>query len=232
MGNFFKRLFRIGESEANAALDKVQDPVKLLKLKIEDLKGVLSKSTEGLAKVTATKIKMLSDVETLKTKGDTYIDKAKKLKAMMESGTIDAEAAKSDIVLLLNKHENTKDEIASMQKQADAQSVVVDNLKTKIVDLKNLIESTKGKITLLETQQQAAKANKTISKEMSSLNLDGIKGEMEALENSIASDNAEAASWDELSDSTQSDMDRIDAAISKSSTTSDDVLLDSFLNDK
>lgn len=231
MGNFFQRLFRIGKSEANAALDKIEDPIKLLKLKVEELSGTLATSNEGLAKVTAIKIKLLADVETVKQQADSYIEKATTLKQMMKAGSIDEDDAKSDILLLLNKNENALAEAKNLQVQADAQVKVVDNLKNKIVDLKNLIESTKKKITLLETQQQAAKANKTISKEMSSINLDGIKSEMAALEESISLDNAEAASWDELSDSTQSDMERIDAAIAKNSPTSNDVLLNDFLKD-
>lgn len=226
----FQRLFRIGKSEASAALDKVEDPIKLLKLKIEDLKGILTSSNEGLAKVTAVKIKQLADAEKLREQAKDYITKATKLKEMMNNETIDAEAAKADIVLLLNKHENTLGEAANMQAQADIQAKTVDALKQKVVDLKNLIESTKNKIGLLETQQKAAKANKAISKEMSTLNLDGVKSEMEALENSISADNAEAESWTELSDTTQSDMERIDAAIAKNSVTSNDVLLNDFLN--
>lgn len=231
MANLLQRLFRIGKSEASAALDKIEDPVKLLKLKTEELGGTLANANEGLAKVTAIKIKLLSDVEKVKQQGASYVEKATKLKELMKSGAISEEEAKSDIVLLLNKNENALTEAANLQKQADAQSKIVDNLKNKVLELKNLIETTKNKIVLLETQQKAAKANKTISKEMSSVNLDGIKSEMAALEESISLDNAEAASWDELSDSTQTDMDRIDAAIAKNSPTSNDVLLNDFLKD-
>ena len=173
--NIFKRLFRIGASEASSALDKVENPIKLLKLKTSELEGVLSTSTEGLAKVTAIKIKYLADIEELKDKATDYITKAKKLKSLMKDGSIDEEAAKSDITLLLNKHENTLVEVEALQKQADSQSKIVDNLKNKVVELKNLIQNTGKEIILLETQQKAAKANKSISKEMSSVNLDGIK---------------------------------------------------------
>ena len=44
MVNFFKRLFKIGEAEANAVIDKMEDPIKLTEQGIRDMKGDLQKS--------------------------------------------------------------------------------------------------------------------------------------------------------------------------------------------
>ncbi len=51
--NIFKRLFKIGQSEANAAIDNMEDPIKLTEQGIRDLKDDLSKNLESLAQVKA-----------------------------------------------------------------------------------------------------------------------------------------------------------------------------------
>ncbi|HIO27988.1 MAG TPA: PspA/IM30 family protein, partial [Flavobacteriaceae bacterium] len=45
--NIFKRLFKIGQSEANSAIDKMEDPIKMTEQGIRDMKQELEKSLEA-----------------------------------------------------------------------------------------------------------------------------------------------------------------------------------------
>lgn len=70
--NIFKRLFKIGEAEANSALDKMEDPIKLTEQGIRDLKLDLDKNLEALARVKALAIRAKNDQEE-------FLDKKKKI---------------------------------------------------------------------------------------------------------------------------------------------------------
>ncbi len=61
--NIFKRLFKIGEAEANSAIDKMEDPIKLTEQGIRDLKQDLEKNLEALAQVKALAIRAKNDQE-------------------------------------------------------------------------------------------------------------------------------------------------------------------------
>ncbi len=57
MAGIFRRLFKIGQSEAHATLDKFEDPVKLTEQGIRDLKKDLENSLQSLAEVKALAIR-------------------------------------------------------------------------------------------------------------------------------------------------------------------------------
>jgi phage shock protein A len=225
------RIFRFGKSEANSVLDKFENPIKLLKLKITEMEDAQGKSVTGLAKVKTIEIGQRTEAAKLKEKADTHLSNATKLKKMMKSETIDAEQAKKDILLLLNNHENFMNESKAMEAQADKQKAIVENLEQKVVKFKTLIKDTKNKIVTLEAQREAAKANKEISKELSTLNVDGVENELAELERRITSDNNEASAWESLDESTKTDEERINALLEQDSATDDNVLLKDFLND-
>ena len=228
---FFKKLFTWGKSEANALVDRITDDMKVLDLKIVEQKEMLDKSVNGLAKVKAIEIKQRSKAEQLREQADSYLEKANQLKVGMKNGTFKEEDAKKDILLLLNRHENVKNEATAMDAQADKQDKVVKALEKKIKDLKTLITTTEAKVVNLKAEREAAKANKEISKELSTLNVDSAASQIAELENKIQADNAEADAWEHLSESTMTDEERIDKMLNEASPTSDDELLKNFLED-
>ena len=61
--NIFRRLFKIGESETNSAIDKMEDPIKMTEQGIRDMKLDLDKSLEALAQVKALAIRAKNEQE-------------------------------------------------------------------------------------------------------------------------------------------------------------------------
>lgn len=49
----FRRMFKIGEAEAHAALDQVEDPVKMTEQGLRDLRKDLESSMQSMAQVKA-----------------------------------------------------------------------------------------------------------------------------------------------------------------------------------
>ncbi|WP_186441218.1 PspA/IM30 family protein, partial [Desulfamplus magnetovallimortis] len=49
--SFFSRLFKVGESNAHAIIDKMEDPIKMTEQGIRDLKKDLTEAMTALAEV-------------------------------------------------------------------------------------------------------------------------------------------------------------------------------------
>ena len=58
MFGVFKRLFKVAESEAHSAMDKLENPIKMTEQGIRDLKKDLEGSMKSLAQVKALTIQL------------------------------------------------------------------------------------------------------------------------------------------------------------------------------
>jgi phage shock protein A len=89
----FSRIFKIGQSEAHAAIDKLEDPIKLTEQGIRDLKGDLEKALQALAEVKAMAIRSNNDLATEQSRIKDYENKAMLLLKKGQSGDLDAAEA-------------------------------------------------------------------------------------------------------------------------------------------
>lgn len=226
---FWQRLFNIGRAKANKALDSIEEPIEQLTLKVRDLKEGYAKSVQGLAQVKALEIKYRKSANECLVKAADYLDKAKQIKARIDSGEWIEEEHKSSIILMLNKKENMENESKQKIKAAEDQLVVVTNLENKIKEMQKLITSTENQIVNLSAQAEAARVNKNVSKELSSVNVDSAKAQIAEIERRIESDNAEAAAWTDISDKLEDEEVKIEKLLNEPSPTSDNDLYSSFM---
>ena len=91
--NIFRRLFKIGESEANSAIDKMEDPIKMTEQGIRDMKQDLEKSLEALAQVKALAIRAKNEQEEHQDKAEDYHNKAILILKKAEKGQMEKEEA-------------------------------------------------------------------------------------------------------------------------------------------
>ena len=89
--NIFKRIFKVGQSEAHSALDKLEDPIKMTEQGIRDMKKDLDAALHALAEVKAMAIRARNEVEDYTNKAKDYGSKAMQLLSRAEAGTITAE---------------------------------------------------------------------------------------------------------------------------------------------
>lgn len=220
------RVITLFKVKAHSALDSLEDSVETLKQKVRELKESYDKSITGLANVKTVEINYRKTSEDFKSKATEYHNKAVKLKEKLKDDDVQL---KSDILLMLQKEQSMLEQSEVAFKNAENQKVIVDNLEAKIKEMKILITSTSNKITNLEAQRDAAKINKTISKEMSNLNFDGISSQIEEIEKHINNDNSEAQSWSTIGNELQTDEERINKTL-QNDKINDSELLNNFLN--
>ena len=218
--------------KAHKAMDSIENSIEILELKIRDLEQDYTKAVEGLAKVKALEIKYRNKANELKTSAAGYRQRALNIKSKIESGDWDETDGKADIIVMLNKEEQLTVEFNGMNTQADNQQSITENLAKKIKDMDKLIKTSKGQVTNLKAQKEASEVNKSVSKELSSVNFDGVASHVEEIEKQINQNNAEASAWEDLDTRLEDDEKRIERKLNESSPTSDSKLLDDFMNAK
>ena len=89
MAGIFQRLFKTGEAEAHALVDKLEDPIKMSEQAIRDLKKDLTESLKSLAEVKALAIRMDRDADDSKRLASDYERKAMLLLQKAQSGDLE-----------------------------------------------------------------------------------------------------------------------------------------------
>lgn len=89
MAGLFKRIFRVAQSEAHAAVDKLEDPVKMTEQGIRELKQNFAVSMQSLAQVKASAIRLKKDGEDQLRIAQDYERKAMLLLQRASKGEMD-----------------------------------------------------------------------------------------------------------------------------------------------
>ena len=110
MASFFQRLFKIGQSEAHAVLDNMEDPIRMTEQGIRDLKNDLQASMTSLAEVKSVAIRLKKDGDSSKSLSAEYERKAMLLLQKMQSGEMDQAEAERLATEALKKKEETSPE--------------------------------------------------------------------------------------------------------------------------
>jgi phage shock protein A len=74
--SFFRRLFKVGQSNAHVIIDKIEDPIKMTEQGIRDLKNDLQESMTSLAEVKGIVIRTRKAAENQKKLAADYERKA------------------------------------------------------------------------------------------------------------------------------------------------------------
>ena len=89
MSGIFQRLFKTGQAEAHAIVDKLEDPIKMSEQAIRDLKKDLQESLKALAEVKAISIRLKRESEDHQRRAVDYERKAMLLLQKSQSGQME-----------------------------------------------------------------------------------------------------------------------------------------------
>jgi phage shock protein A len=157
----FDRIKTIFKAEANAAIDKMEDPEKILNQSILDMQEQMNQAKAQVAESIAYE-------KRLKIQYDKALEKVKEWenKAMMA-----VNAGRDDLAAeALGRQAEAQKEADGFRVQWQAQKQGCDKIKEKLKQMNNKIEEAKRKKSLLVAQAKRAEASKTIHKTMAGLN--------------------------------------------------------------
>ncbi len=214
--NILNRLFKIGQSEAHAAVNQLEDPIKLTEQGLRDLRQDLDKSLHGLAEVKAMAIRARNEGESFRTKAADYESKAVLLLQRAHKGDIDAaEADRLAGEALLKKAENEAQAARTAADQAKFEHSAA-QMDQNVSTLKSTISQWENELRTLKARVTVSTATITINKQLAQLDSSGTVSLLERMKEKIAVQEALAESYGEIAQATKS----IDAEIDKALGTS------------
>lgn len=223
--NFFKRLFKLGQSEVHSALDKLEDPIKMTEQGIRDMKSQLDAALKGLAEVKALAIRSRTEFENSTEKSKDYEKKAMLLIQRAEKGDMDAtEADRLATEALVKKKES--DEFAqNAKKDMESFESQVSRLDSQIKRLRQSISKYENELRTLKSRVKVSNATKMINKQMAGIDSTSTVSLLERMKDKVAQDEALAESYGEIANESRSVDEEIDKALagSKQTEASDDL---------
>ncbi len=185
---FFKRISDIFRSNVNDALDKAENPEKMIKLMVVDMKESITKSTAALAQAMAHTKQMERKMNFHKQKSDDWQSKAM---AALKSGN--EELAKKALAKKAVEDQNFQ-QYEGMYNQSKA---TTDKLKQQLDKLKQKYDEAKAKESMLIARSKNAQAQSEMAKNIGGFNENSFAN-FDKFEEKILSKEAEAEAFTEM----------------------------------
>ncbi len=222
--NFFKRLFKIGEAEANAAIDKMEDPIKMTEQGIRDMKLDLEKSIESLAQVKALAIRAQNDTEEFAAKADDYQQKAMLILKKAQNGDMDtAEADRLAKEALIKKEEALQQKIRS-NGETEKFDTSVSQLEKTVQEIKQNISKWENELKTLKARIKVSDATKNVNKQMAEIDSSSTVSMLERMKDKVHQEEALAEAYGDIANTSKSIDEELDKAIDTTKITAEEDL--------
>jgi phage shock protein A len=186
--SFFKRIGDIFRSNVNDALDKAEDPEKMIKMMVVDMKESINKSTAALAQAMAHTKQMEAKMNFHKTQSEDWQNKAMSaLKAGNE------ELAKK----ALEKKTLEDQSYATYKTMFDQSSATTDKLKDQLTKLKQKYDEAKAKEGMLLARSKNAEAQSEMAKNIGGFNENAFAN-FDKFEEKIVAKESEAEAYTDM----------------------------------
>lgn len=216
--NLFKRIFKIGESEAHSALDKLEDPVKLTEQGIRDLKKDMEEAMSALAEVKALAIRTRNESEKYKAQAADYEQKAMMLLTKAGNGEMDAAEADRLASESLRRKNESEEQHQRTQKELQHHESGVSKLETNVKRLRTDISKWENELRTLKARAKVSAATKNINKQMAAIDSSSTVSMLEKMKDKVAQEEALAESYADIANESKSVDDEIDKALEGSAS--------------
>ena len=215
----FSRLFKVGQAEAHAAVDKLEDPIKMTEQGIRDLREDMQKAFTSLAEVKSMAIRTRRDAENQKKLAADYERKAMTLLQRAQQGTLDMAEAERLATEALGQKEQHASEALRLTQEADRHQQMSDQLEANVNKLKSSIKSYENDLVTLKARAKTASATKKINQQMAHIDSSGTIAMLEKMKNKVEEDESLAAAYGEIAMTDRNVDDEINKALEAGSST-------------
>lgn len=197
--NLFKRLFKVGQAEGHAIVEKMEDPVKMTEQGIRDLKKDLQGAMTALAEVKAQGIAN-------ERKYKEQADKAKKMEAkalkVLQKGKDEGKEKEAEKVAseLISESEKVSKQVQTYKQAYLATKKQVDAMQSKVSQLKDTISEYENELITLKSRSKVAETTKKINKQLTSVDSSSTVSMLERMKSKVEEEESLADSYAELAE--------------------------------
>ncbi len=181
------RLFKIGQAEANQALDKLEDPVAMFEQGVKDLRKELGEIVQARAQAKPLADRSEKEYETAKARLAHYVESLEKLQ-----GQADKKELYDRTLAAARTIEGT---LPGLKTQAEADAKTLAGLDTNIRTHQEDIVKYEAKSKALKMRAQAAQGRKKINMRLAGVTGSSAREMLERMEKQVEQTEGEANSY-------------------------------------
>jgi len=202
--SIFDRLFRIGKAEANAAIDKLEDPAKMADQILRELRSNYQQAIQGEAEIKALALQHRASELKARNTADEWEKKTNELLDRIESKQLD-EAKGNDLAAkAAEAHQTAENEANQWAKMAEKEESAVAVMDLKIKQIRDQIAETESRAQLIQSRAKTAEVSERINKTMSSVDTDGLMATLNRMDQKASAQEFRAAAYAQIDDATMS----------------------------
>ena len=194
----FARLFTVGQAEAHALVDKLEDPIKITEQGIRDLKMDLQNAMTGLADVKGVSIRLTKEADYAKRQAEEYERKALLLLQRCKDGQLDQAQADRLATEALQQKELASQQATRMSQDAEQQQRMAAQLQDKVQQLKTAITGYEQELVTLRGRAKTAEATKKINQQLANVDSSSTIAMLERMKRKVEEDEALAQAYGEV----------------------------------
>ena len=200
MASIFRRMFRVAESNAHAALDHFEDPIKMTEQGIRDLKKNLQAAMVSLAQVKALAMRLQKEAGDHRKRAADYERKAMLLLRRAEAGEMEAGEAERLATAALEKKEDAIQQAARVGGDHETQQRMADQLQAKVADVKRQINKYQNELVTLRARARTASSMRKINQQLAGADTGGTIAMLEKMKDRVREEESLAEAYDEIVD--------------------------------
>jgi len=213
----FQRLFRVGQAEVHAAIDKFEDPIRLTEQGIRDLKSDLNNAMTSLAEVKGQAIRLRKQSEDNKKAAADYERKAMLLLQRAEKGELEASDADRLATEALTRKDEADNRAGTLGTDCDQQEAMAAKLQAQVEKLKSTIATHENDLITLRARAKTAAATKKINKQLAQVDSSGTLAMLERMKERVEEDESLSQAYGDIAGESKSVDEEINAALKSSS---------------
>ena len=220
----FERIFRIGKSEANAVVDKLEDPIKMADQVLRELKDNYQQAIVGESEVKAAALQHRAEEQKARAKADEWEKKANDLLDLVEEGKLDAEKGNSLASTAAESHDQAAKQANEYAAMAQKEEQALAVMETAIQQLKDKIAEAENRTNLLKSRAKTAEVSEKINKTLSSVDTDGLMGTLDRMDAKVTAQEFRSQAYAEVRDTTLSSEQEINKILGTTSSSALDAI--------
>ncbi len=226
MAGFFDRVSKVFQAEANTAVARFEDPIKLTEQGIRDLKGNLTEAMTSLAQVKGVSIRLKKEAEDEKRRSADYERKAMTLLQRMQSGELDKTEAERLAAEALRLKAEADARAASLSQDFTEQEQMSGQLQTKVDQLRRDIGRYDNELITLRARAKTATSVKKINQHLAGAGSSDTIAMLERMREKVEEEESLAQAYGELNAAPKSADAEIDRALAAPAADTQDSLAD------
>jgi len=218
--SIFDRLFRIGKAEANAAVDKLEDPAKMADQILRELRENYQQAIQGEAEIKALALSHRASELQARNKAEEWENKTNGLLDRIESKQLDEVQGNDLAAKAAQAHADALKEAEQYSAMAEKEESAVNVMDLKIKQIKDQIAQTEERSKMIQSRAKTAEVSEKINKTLSNVDTDGLLQTLNRMDEKASAQEFRAAAYAQIQDSTLSTEQEIDKALNAGGSSS------------